>query len=266
MKTSYFKYLLIPFVIWLFSLSAVSQTTRMKKPELKSFLNAHMQYPEDAFKNKEQGTVTIQFTTDEEGIVISRKVIKKVSPQVDKAALNLFDLILWSPATKYGISVKGTSEFKLKYSVSKYKLLVKQRGYDRFELPYKPIDDSREIYSVKNNEDSPKPLLDSIYQSVQAFISSQLVYPESARKFSIQGVVKLRFIIETNGLPSNVMVVDAVGGGCTEEAIRVTQLIKWRPGIKENKAVRTCYTLSIKFDPADELRNKHIPNQSNIGI
>ncbi len=254
-------------MLMLFTLAAgISQTTRMKKPELKSFLQMHMEYPATALERGEQGTVKIAFTTNEKGEVTNRKVTAGVSEEVDSAALRLFDLILWEPAEEYGIPAEGQGEFKIKYHTGKYNQLVRKRGYDNTPRVYEPADRSGKIYTVKELDEAPSALLDSIYPDVPHFLAGNLVYPEQADKLAISGVVNLRFVIETNGLPSNIMIIDPVGAGCTEEAIRVVELIQWRPGIKDEKAVRTCYNMSIKFDPADELRNKYIPNQSNTGI
>ncbi|MEJ2595333.1 MAG: energy transducer TonB [bacterium] len=246
--------------------AGISQSTRMKKPELKAFLQMHMEYPAAALDRGEQGTVKISFVTNEQGEVTSRKITAGVSDKVDSAALQLFDLILWQPAEEYGVPVAGQGEFKIKYHPGKYHQMVRKRGYDRIPLAYEPADRSGKIYTVKELDEAPSALLDTIYPDVSHFLAGNLVYPEQADKLAISGVVKLRFVIETNGLPSNIMIIDPVGAGCTEEAIRVVELITWRPGIKDRKAVRTCYNMSITFDPADELRNKYIPNQTNTGI
>ena len=257
------------FVTVLFTLclaTGAAQTTRMKKPELKSFLNMHLEYPEKALERGEEGTVRIGFYTDDKGVVVERSVIEGVSPTIDSAALRLFDLILWQPAESYGLPESGSGEFKIRYHAGKYNQVVKQRGYDRIPLPVGKQDNSFKIYTVKELDEAPKAMLDSIYPDVPHFVAANLAYPEQAQKLAIAGVVNLRFVIETNGLPSNIMIMEPVGGGCTEEAIRVVELIKWRPGIREGMAVRTCYNISVKFDPADELRNKYIPNQTNAGI
>jgi protein TonB len=133
-------------------------------------------------------------------------------------------------------------------------------------LPFEPVSSSLTIYTVKELDKAPEALLDSTYKSAQEFITQNLVLPEAALKLNLIGYVKLRFVIEPNGLPSNLMVIEPLGGGCTEEAIRIVQLLKWFPGIKNQEAVRTCYNLSFKFDPADEIKSKVIPNQSNTGI
>ena len=265
MNTS-IKYLLVLFLALIVSLECFTQSAKMKKPEMRSFLDTHLVYPEKAIEEKKEGIVKILFATDESGMVTKRSIVMSVSSEVDQAALRLFDLILWNPAESYGLPVTGTGDFKIKFNIKKYQNLVKQRGYGKIEPPFTPIDQSIVIYSPKEVDEPPRAVLDSIYQNVQHFLAANLVYPEAAQKVSVSGVVKLKFVIEANGLPSNIEVDIPVGGGCTEEAIVVMQKLKWFPGIKDGKAVRTSYSLNIKFDPAEELRNKHIPNQSNVGI
>lgn len=239
---------------------------RMTKMLMREFLNMHMYYPEKAFMDGEKGTVKITFEADNEGHVLQRRVVQSVSPGIDSAALALFDLILWEPATYYGKPKSGTGEFKIKYSTSKYESLVKKRGYDRPPSPYNPVDKSGKVFSTKDLDDQPMPLLDSTYSSLSEFISVSMEFPEAAAKLNIEGEVKLRFVIEVNGLPSNVSVLQPVGGGCTEEAVRILNLVRWMPGIQEGLGVRTCFYLSFKFDAAGELKNKYIPNQSSSGI
>ena len=239
---------------------------KMNSKVMKQFLNSQIVYPEDARENKEQGVVTINYRIDESGQITARETGSSVSARIDSAALALFDLILWKPAYNYGKAVMGTGAFKIKYNVGKYESLVRKRGYDQLPRPVEEIDRSGTIYLLKHLHLAPDARLDANYISIADYISKTLVYPETACKLSISGNVKLRFIIETSGLPSNLMVIETVGGGCTEEAIRIVQQLKWSPGVKDNMAVRTCFNLSIKFDPADQLRSKHIPNQSNTGM
>jgi TonB family protein len=243
-----------------------SPHTRMSNNLVKQFINTHIEYPEKSIVNKEEGTVFINFNLDKRGNTSNIRVTQSVSRAIDSAALHLFRLIIWSPAKNYGKAVESESYFKIKYKIKHYQSLVKKRGYESIPVPIKPSSDSYDIFSIKELDKAPEALLDSIYDSPQDFIAKNLQLPEAALKLNLTGVVKLRFIIESSGLPSNIMVIEPLGGGCTEEAIRVVQLIKWMPGIKNHEAVRTCYNLTLNFDPADEIKSKHIPNQSNTGI
>jgi TonB family protein len=257
------------FIISLLSLKGQeyqAPQTRMPNNLIKDFIHTHIEYPESALNNKEEGTVLISFTVNKEGRVTDKEFVKSVSESIDSAALKLFNMILWEPAKYIGKPVDGTNEFKIKYSIKRYSSIVKKRGYDKIPLPFEPVSSSLTIYTVKELDKAPEALLDSTYKSAQEFITQNLVLPEAALKLNLIGYVKLRFVIEPNGLPSNLMVIEPLGGGCTEEAIRIVQLLKWFPGIKYQEAVRTCYNLSFKFDPADEIKSKVIPNQSNTGI
>ena len=62
------------------------------------------------------------------------------------------------------------------------------------------------------------------------------------------GVVELKFVIETDGTLSNLVVLQGVGGGCTEEAIRLIKSIPhWIPTIANKKPIRVTYSLPIRF-------------------
>jgi len=240
--------------------------TKMTQTLLKDFIRTHMEYPAPAVNAKKEGVVEITYHLDKNGKVTDTHITRSVSPEVDSSALKLFRLILWEPAKQYGLPVNSESTFKIRYNIKKYRSWVKKRKYDSIPLPYRPVSSSLKIYSLKELDQVPTPILQGSYPSLQDFIVSQLKMPEDAVKLHITGTVKLRFVIETNGFPSNIVVIEPLGGGCSEEAVRVVQMIRWMPGIKNNEAVRTCYDLSFTFRPPDELRDKNIPNQTNSGL
>lgn len=237
---------------------------------MKSFIETHLEYPEQSLQNKEEGTVIIGFATDENGDVEERHILQSVSPLVDSSALQLFDLILWSPAKKYGKAVEcRVSEdngFPIKYNIRKYGKLVKKRGYDRLPKPFSPVSPDNKIYSKTRLDKLPVVILDSAFKSLNDYIYTQITYPDEASRFNITGIVRLSIIIEKSGLISNIIVMETVGGGCTEEAVDVIKNVKWVPGIKNGYAVRTKCELSITFENPAKLKDKHIPNQQGSGI
>lgn len=241
-------------------------STRMPGNLVDDFIRMHIEYPEEAIRNGEQGVVIIAYETDKEGKITHTEIIKSVSPSVDSAALRLFRLILWKPARKMGKPVDGHGEFRIKYNIKRYRSLVKKRGYDKTALPGLFIRPSLKICSLKEVDKAPVARIDPKYKSVQDFITANLVMPEAAVKLHLMGVVKLRFVVEADGLPSNIMIIEPLAAGCTEEAIRVVQMIRWNPAMKDNQAVRCCYNLSFKFVPPGEMKNKQIINQANSGI
>lgn len=238
----------------------------MTKLILKDFLNIQFDYPQQSIDRNEEGTVKIHFKTDKSGNVIFTEITNSVSKEIDSASLHLFKLIIWQPATDYGLPVEGEQNFELDFKIRKFEKLSKERGYEHITFPFEPVDISYEIYGLKQLSKQPEAILASNYSSLSDFVYQQLKFPEAAVKLHISGNVTVQFVIETNGLPSNIEVTEAVGGGCTEEAIRIIQLIKWFPGIKEGVAVRTQYEMFIKFIPPEEGRSNYIPSQSGSGL
>jgi len=73
-------------------------------------------------------------------------------------------------------------------------------------------------------------------------------YPEAAMKNLVQGTVMVVFIVELDGSLSNVKVTQKIGGGCDEEAIRVTrEMPRWEPGKRNGRAVRVMVRMPIVF-------------------
>ncbi len=128
------------------------------------------------------------------------------------------------------------------------------------------IEDQSIVNQLETTTQITQSMEDSVYDKVDVspeypggmnemikFISSNIVYPESAKKANIKGVVYVSFIVEKDGSISNIKILRGIGGGCDEETIRVMKLMpKWTPGKKGEKPVRVKFALPVKF----ELGNK----------
>lgn len=80
------------------------------------------------------------------------------------------------------------------------------------------------------------------------YLRRQVRYPEAALKAQIQGTVMIVFIVERDGSISNINVASRIGGGCDEEAIRVTkEMPRWEPGKQHGRAVRVMVRMPIVF-------------------
>ena len=95
------------------------------------------------------------------------------------------------------------------------------------------------------------------------FFNQNIIYPADAREQGIVGQVVISFVVEKDGLISNLKLLRDIGGGCGDEAIRVadgmnsalrTAGMQWTAGLKGGKPVRSQVTVPIKFrlqDPPD---------------
>jgi len=85
-------------------------------------------------------------------------------------------------------------------------------------------------------------------ESRLTYLRRQVRYPETALKSQTQGVVMVVFVVEPDGTLTHVDVVKRIGGGCDEEAIRVTkEMPRWDPGKRNGKPVRVMVRMPIVF-------------------
>ena len=101
-----------------------------------------------------------------------------------------------------------------------------------------------EVFVVVEEEPEFPGGMEALYR----YLASNIKYPELAKKEKIQGTVYVSFVVEKDGSVTNIKVLREIGGGCSEEAVRVVrQMPKWKPGRQRGQRVRVQYNLPIKF-------------------
>lgn len=84
--------------------------------------------------------------------------------------------------------------------------------------------------------------------SAQQFLGQELEYPEEARDAGIQGTVVVRFLVDEQGALRRPEIVRGVGGGCSDEVLRVTgKMPAWIPGQMDGKPTAMMYYLPVQF-------------------
>lgn len=84
--------------------------------------------------------------------------------------------------------------------------------------------------------------------AMMKFVSSNVIYPEKAKRKGITGKVFVQFIINTNGDVEDPIILKSVDPLLDDEAIRAVKLMgKWTPGYKDGEKVRVSFQLPINF-------------------
>lgn len=73
-------------------------------------------------------------------------------------------------------------------------------------------------------------------------------YTEEARKNKVQGTVRARVLVSSDGTVRRVTIVRGLPDGLNEEAIRVAFQIKFKPATKSGRAVAFWTTLEVDFN------------------
>ncbi|MAZ58298.1 MAG: hypothetical protein CMP56_02670 [Flavobacteriales bacterium] len=84
-------------------------------------------------------------------------------------------------------------------------------------------------------------------KALKDFIKNNLTYPNEAKKQGIQGDVIVKFKVESNGNVSSPKIINGIGYGCDEEAIRIVKKLKYPKSINRKIRVTTYKKLKIKF-------------------
>lgn len=125
------------------------------------------------------------------------------------------------------------------------------------DLPDNPMPEYTPVFEPEPEIEMPEPVYQfpsqrasfyGGYAAMMEFMGSNLRYPALAREMNISGTVYLQFVVEKNGKISNIIVLREIAGGCTEEALRVLELMPpWEPGLQNGKPVRSSFNLPVKF-------------------
>lgn len=81
------------------------------------------------------------------------------------------------------------------------------------------------------------------------FISENLVYPAEAKKAEIEGIVQMKFIVDTNGSLLDIEIIsDYLGYGCDKAAYNlIAEMPDWIPGKQNGRVVPVYVILPIRF-------------------
>lgn len=86
-------------------------------------------------------------------------------------------------------------------------------------------------------------------KALYAFVGSKLRYPTDAFDIGKEGTVYVKFVVDEKGKVGNLSLLNNVGYGLDQEALRVVGLIPdfISPGMIDGKPVKVYYQLPIKF-------------------
>ena len=78
--------------------------------------------------------------------------------------------------------------------------------------------------------------------------STEMKYPESARRAEIEGRVIVQFTVDKEGNVRDAAILEGIGGGCDEEAIRViTEHAEFKPGLYQGSAIPVRMSIPFEF-------------------
>ena len=106
--------------------------------------------------------------------------------------------------------------------------------------PPPEIDEDMPIFIP--HDEPPEPI--GGYEAIQ----SKLVYPEIARKASIEGKVVIQAKIGVDGKVNKTVIVISLGpNGCDEAAAAAINAVKWKPAMQRDRPVEVWVAVTVDF-------------------
>jgi protein TonB len=94
-----------------------------------------------------------------------------------------------------------------------------------------------------------KPRFPGGNAGLRQFLSLNLRYPNAALEAKVSGEVVVEFLLDENGHAREARVLDGIGYGCDEEAIRVVnEMPCWEPALISGTPVKCRYELPVVFE------------------
>ena len=83
---------------------------------------------------------------------------------------------------------------------------------------------------------------------ISQFVGTNLKFPKKARKDKVAGDVVVEFVIEKDGSVGDINITSSLTPECDQAVVdMVKKMPKWTPARKDNKDVRSLYTMPVSF-------------------
>ncbi|MFR1235937.1 MAG: TonB family protein [Barnesiella sp.] len=146
-------------------------------------------------------------------------------------------------------SMEGKDELTSKVSDNQFDERVQMVEYLDKEEPDLGINkDNLDSYSVLYEMCDKYPQYPGGTEKLMDFFRKNLTYPVSALRDSVEGMVVIQFIVETDGCLTYKKIVKGIRKDLDDEALRMLAYMpKWESGEQDGRKVRVRYTLPILF-------------------
>ncbi len=224
------------------------------KKQINRHVKLNLKYPEKSYKSGIQGRVLANFVIDKDGKVNitntlfpykgeelreeAKRIIEKLPPFIPGKQGNREVNVQYSLRVVFDIpGVKKTNIRK--------KNPVNEKIYDFYQL--------EKIPEFENCSDQTNSPTNCFINELQEHVTNNFAYPVVAIDNDIQGVVLVKFVINSEGRVTNISANGENNAGILEQAAKrlVQKLPVFKPAIKGGVAVSTRYEFPIEFSLQD---------------
>jgi TonB family protein len=247
-------------LLCIYSLSSTAQQSNYAveasivggKEQLEQVLQTQLTLPKTLLTSHYQKDIIAYFDIDDEGKAINIRFDGQSNNMLRAELKRILGLMKY---TKSSNAYKDPYFLTFDIATDKYNRYYKQRS--RLNLKKEIAMDSSAI--VYSKADRAPEFHKNGEAGMAEFVMASMEYPKLAIEKSVEGTVVIDFVVEANGYVTAVSLRQALGAGCSEEALKVIKLSKWQPATLNGKYVRYKMSYPITFS----LRNISNDNSSS---
>jgi TonB family protein len=217
------------------------------QPALKWFFEQELRYSTRDLEAKVDGDVELAFIVGTDGTAKNVRVTHLLSEDAEREAMRLLSLIRWHPASVGGSALDKEHSIAVPFNLKRYMKLHGKDAAGVASFMAFPADPTQKIYADRTTDSLATPLIPKGWKGLPTYFGENLRYPEDARRRDMQGKVVVDFVVEASGSISNLRTLEALSGGCDEEAMRLVRSVAWKPAFKEGQRVRSVLKLDVQF-------------------
>jgi TonB family protein len=186
-------------------------------------------YPKHALKNRIEGDVALSLNVDPKGKVKNVSVVSG-NPELAESAAKAARKWRYSPYIREGRSVAATTSVTLHFKLA-------EDGHPDITATYRvPEAFAGPVFRVRGGVTPPKA----------TFMPSP-EFTEKARRAQYEGTCLLTLIVDPEGNPRDIRVVQSLSMGLDEKAVEAVQRWKFRPATKDGKPVAVLIDVQVQF-------------------
>ena len=222
--------------------------------EFSKWVNANLNYPEQARVQGIQGRVTMEFVVNKDGSVGDVKILRGVDKLLDDEAMRIVKSSpKWIPgADEDGNKVKVIYRFPVWFQLRGTSASSTANQSDN--LVVKPAGTNTDSDAILFTFVETKPQfvdengIVSDANSFSKWVNAKLEYPAQSKAQGVQGRVTIEFTVDTDGSVNNVKVLRGVEKLLDDEAVKIVKSSpKWIPGEQGGKPVKVIYRFPVVF-------------------
>ena len=208
------------------------------------YISKNLTYPTFSLRNKTQGTVEVSFIVERNGTVSNPEIVKGLDESCNTEAIRVIkNSPKWEPAKHNGQTIRQKITMPLLFTMPVQPTAPAATASNT--SPEAPPAEDPNLKRV-TPEMAARPEIGT--EDFFVYLKQNQKYPAKARKNQVQGRVMVEFVVEKDGSLSNLKVIQKMGSGLDEEAIRLIEKgPKWIPAQYNGQSIRQKMILPVIF-------------------